>query len=266
MKNQLVKITKFLRFVSRIISSGCYSLGLIKLGTVVLCYHGFSKNNENRYTVDPLEFEKQIVKINKYSKFVNIDHLFEDGGKKHRSSVLITIDDGYKDIFNIIPIIKKYKIPVVLFVLSDPKHAERSELDHNGELLSFGDIKHLHSLGFTIGCHSATHADFKSLNKKQLEHEIINAKKTLEEKLGFTIDYFAYPKGVVNKQIIGAVKKAGYKCAFAVLPGCVTPSSNRWILPRTIIDTTYKSSDFPAVYSPTAFFIRNMLNRFRTLL
>jgi len=46
--------------------------------------------------------------------------------------------------------------------------------------------------------------------------------KELEKNLGFRIDYFAYPKGIYNKKIIDAVKKAGYKGAFAVKEGSLS--------------------------------------------
>lgn len=261
MKKQSIKITKFARLACRIIYSGFNSFGLNRLDTVVLSYHGFSKNNENRYTIDPLKFEKQVEKIKKYSKFINIDQLFIDRGNK-QSSILMTIDDGYRDVFNVVPLIKKYKIPVVLFVLSDPKHAKKSELDHNGKLLSWKDIKYLHSLGFTIGCHSATHADFNKLSKKEIDYEVVISKKVLEKKLGFKIDYFAYPKGVFNKQVVDAVKKAGYKWAFAVGPGSIDKKTNRFVIPRIVIDREYSLNDFPSVYSQTTLFMRNAIDKF----
>lgn len=233
----------------------------------ILCYHGIEEGG-NFYSVILREFEKQIEKIRKTARFVNANDALRvlDGIKIKEPSVVLTIDDGYTNVMKILPITQKYKIPVAIFVLSDTKNTNRDELDHNGRLLRFREIKYLHSKGWTIGCHSATHADFNKINKKQLEHEVISSKKTLEENLGFRIDYFAYPKGVFNKQIIGAVKKAGYKAAFAVGPGCIVPASDKWVLPRTIVDSTHTALDFPAVYSQTTFLIRKIVDRLRSYL
>jgi len=92
--------------------------------------------------------------------------------------------------------------------------------------------------------------------------EIIYAKKNLEKKLGFKIEYFAYPKGIYNDQIIDAVKKAGYKAAFAVKEGSLSLKTDQFTIPRTVINKTHGLSDFPALFSPTTYAARKVLNYF----
>lgn len=267
---KIIKQIIFLR-TKRLALNAIYRLskfaGLARNTLSVLCYHGIEERGKF-YSVTLQEFEKQIEKIRKTARFISMDDVLRvlDGRVIREPELCLTIDDGYTNVMKILPITKKYKIPVAIFVLSNPKNANRNELDHNGRLLTFREVKYLHFQGWTIGCHSATHANFKRLTKKQLEEEIVGSKKMLEEKLGFRIDYFAYPKGIYNKQIIDAVKKAGYKAAFAAGFGCITSASNKWKLPRNIIDSTHTAFDFPAVYSPTIFLIRGLVDRLRLFL
>ena len=230
----------------------------------VLCYHGFSKTG-NKYSIEPRIFEAQIKKILTHSRVISIEEAISVLAGKQLSgpAIVLTIDDGYADVLNVASIIAKYQIPVTLFVLSDPRNANRSELDHNGRLLSWQELRHLSSLGWTIGCHSATHADFSNLSKKEIKKEIIYAKKMIEEKLETKVKYFAYPKGIFNERIVQLVKKAGYQAAFGIQAGTVTHKSNRWVLPRTIINKTHQISEFPTVYSPTSFAIHRATDRFK---
>ena len=228
----------------------------------ILCYHSIS-NDKSIYSVGKKEFEQQMEKIARHAKFVSLSEILEfvEGKEINGPLVSITIDDGYADAVEILPIVKKYNIPVTLFVLSNPQNADRYELDNKQKLLNWEQIKYLHSQGWEIGSHSATHTDFKTLTDEEIEKEVIDSKKTLEKKLGFKINYFAYPKGIYNSKIIEAVKKAGYKGSFAVSPGCISKSSDKWSLPRTIVDKSHSDLDFPAAYSVTTFSARVLFNK-----
>ncbi len=229
----------------------------------VLCYHSLS-NAGYRYAVSLPQIQKQMEKIASLSSFVSVDDAVSviDGKPIKRPAIVVTIDDSYADAIDFLPIAKQYRIPVALFILSDPENTNRRELGHTGDLLSWEQIKMLRTEGWTIGCHSATHADFRHLTDEQLRQEITQSKKIIEEKISGTVEHFAYPKGVFDDRIIAAVKRAGYKAGWSIEPGCVTVKSDRWKLPRTIIDQTHEASEFPVVYSPTSFFIRKMTNRF----
>ncbi len=239
-------------------------LGINKKGISVICYHSISKNS-NKYSISKKEFIRQVNKIKKSSNFINLQTLEETlrGNCKVRFGVLLTFDDGYEDIKNVIPFIVKNKIPAVLFVLSDPKNPDRDEIDNNFKLLSISEIKKLKKLGIEIGCHSATHADFSSLSNSEIKKEVIDAKNDLEKKLGINVDYFAYPKGFYSKELTNAVKKAGFKGAFAVKSGNVTSSTDRFSIPRVVIDKSYSLSDIPGIFSRSWFLLRNFTDGFR---
>ena len=61
----------------------------------------------------PLElFEKQMYYISK-KKLISINDVFD----QNSSSILVTIDDGFKNNYKVaFPILKKYKIPFIIFL------------------------------------------------------------------------------------------------------------------------------------------------------
>lgn len=268
MKNMRAKKKQIFFTLRTIILNLTYSVGkmfnLNKDTLSILCFHSIS-DHADRYSIDRDTFTKLIAKIAQNASFISISDAINmlEGAKIKKPAVVLTIDDGYADVLKILPVVKKYEIPVTVFVLSRPQNANRKELEHYGKLLTSKQLKYLQAQGWTIGCHSATHADFSNLSKSQIKKEIVDSKKELENKLGATIDYFAYPKGVFNNEIIKAVKNAGYKAAFAVSPNCVNSVSNKWYLPRVIIDATHSIAEFPAVYSQTTLFIRRIITPLR---
>src|SRR5258706_2309448 len=173
------------------------------------------------------------------------------------------MDDGYADAISILDVTKKYHIPITLFLMSDNLHANRKELGNNLKFLSKKDLNLLVENGWTFGSHSATHANLLEIEGYGLEKEIVNSKKIIEKRLGVKVKYFAYPRGFYGNRIIEYVKKAGYKAAFTIDSGNIEKYSNLFAMPRTIIDKTHDISEFPALFSSTTFYIRNMSNKLR---
>jgi len=259
---------RILFFAKRKILSGIYQLGKIigvnKNTVSILCYHGVSENSD-KHSLRKEVFENHIKKISNHSSFISMEEALGilNGIKVKGHAVVMSFDDGFANLMNIAPLVLKYRIKPTVFVLSDPKRADRAELCNPEKFLTIEEIKILHNAGWTIGCHSATHANFSNLNQEEIKRQVTDSKFSLEIKLGFKIDYFAYPKGIFDENIINIVKKSGYVSAFSTLPGGILERSNRWILPRTVIDNSHHIDEFPAVYSPTSFFIRKITNRFK---
>ena len=65
-----------------------------------------------------------------------------------------------------------------------------------------------------IGNHSHSHAYLPGVLPDQQHEEILKSKEFLERKIGRSVDYFSYPVGGFNKQIIEIVQRAGYQAAF----------------------------------------------------
>jgi peptidoglycan/xylan/chitin deacetylase (PgdA/CDA1 family) len=167
-----------------------------------------------------------------------------------RTKIALTFDDGYLSIYtNVFPILEKHNIKATVFVVGDNARANRNELGNSQSLLNFTQIKNLYSEGWEIGFHTSTHTNLLILNEKELRKEIIEGKKELENKLGFKIRYFAYPKGKYNDKVLGLVKEAGFKAAFTV-DGGILRLDNPLLITRTLIDGSVDLEQFKTMISP----------------
>lgn len=93
----------------------------------VLSYHEISEKTEtldNSYAVTPEHFEEQVEWLIKNGyHFIRIDDILNYRKTKKplpKKAVLMTFDDGYQSVYaNAYPIIKKYKIPVVIALVGN---------------------------------------------------------------------------------------------------------------------------------------------------
>ena len=141
----------------------------------VLLYHSISQNMASN-EIDAFEFEKQIsyLKNNNYES-VSINQIKPNT----KNQIILTFDDGYKDIISIVlPILKKYNFKAICFIVSN--HIGQYNLwdvkNHNykkKELLNKTDIFEWLKNGMMIGSHSHNHLDLTKLDKNSLEDEVL---------------------------------------------------------------------------------------------
>lgn len=135
-------------------------------------------------------------------------------------------DDGYQSIFNVLASAVPEICRRVHIFLVAAKTGGVNDWDVSGELfrkrlLDWEQILELQSLGVRFGSHSLTHTDLTKLEVRELDREVKESKFILEEKIGQSVEGFAYPFGYFNDRVISAVKDAGYKWA-------VTTSDSIW--------------------------------------
>jgi len=229
---------------------------------VIFCYHSIN-NDKWRFSLDYQTLVQQIeyLKTQQY-EFIRLKDIANYiTGKKpiDKPSVIITFDDGYKDLLTTIAYFKKNGIKPTLFLLSDTKNADRVELATNRPFLNMSQIRMLMKNGWIMGCHSGTHRDLSALDGKVLEREITDAKKQLETVLKTKLDYFAYPKGRYNQRVIDVVKKAQFDLGLSMDDGFISQNSNAYTLPRVGIDRTHTHVEFKAAFSPSVIRFRSFI-------
>ena len=175
----------------------------------VLIYHSINNDGSN-LSLNISDFEKQIIYLKKRNfKTINFDQI----NNKDKKQIIITFDDGYKDLIdNVLPILKKYNFTATCFVISNLIGTQNS-WDLNKKkytrknLMNINDIKEWISKGMFIGSHSHNHIDLTTLNINELSNELIFSKKSLEDKIGIKINNFSYPFGKVNKFVYKKTKE-----------------------------------------------------------
>ena len=165
-------------------------------------------------------------------------------------NVVITADDGWQsDYTYMFPIVKKYNIPVTLFIypqtISTGKHA-----------LTWDELKQLQQTGlFDIQGHTYSHPNFKQERKhlsaagyeKFVKVELVDSKKILEEKLGTKISYLAWPFGIYDPYLEQAAAKAGYDMAFSIDARSANKSYKPMAQPRFMIIDAQSMKTFAAI-------------------
>jgi len=109
-----------------------------------------------------------------------------------------------------------------------PTLKDREEHD----LMDWNDIRSLDPELITIGSHTVTHPILSTLNEREIDFEIGESRRQLEDKLSRPVRYFCYPNGSRDEQSCLAVKQT-YEAAVTTENGMLTRNSaDLHLLPR----------------------------------
>lgn len=189
-------------------------------------------------TVDPRDFSAQmrwlvthgfhtITQRQLYGALV-------EGRRLPAKPVMITFDDGYRDVFG--------KASTTLKRLG--LHATAYVITHrisgpDASFLTWGLLTGLERRGVEIGSHTVHHVELPRLPSAQALRELTGSRRLLERKLGHPVQWLAYPAGKVDARIVGLVRRAGYVLAVTTRPGATQSASRPLLLHRyAIVDTT----------------------------
>jgi len=116
--------------------------------------------------------------------------------------VILNFDDGRLSQYtNAIPILDKYGFKATFYVVCNYIGMKDGYMDWN-------EIKTLQKEGHDIGSHSMNHVRLEKLSKKNVEYEVGQSKRCLQDH-GINAKSFAYPfdSGTDDKTVINIVAK-----------------------------------------------------------
>jgi peptidoglycan/xylan/chitin deacetylase (PgdA/CDA1 family) len=87
----------------------------------------------------------------------------------------------------------------------------------------------------TIGAHSHCHNILTQLAPEEMRNSIATSKQLLESWAGRAVDYFAYPNGDANTEVMSVVKSCGFKCGLTTLPRPWNRRDSAFALPRIAV-------------------------------
>ena len=169
----------------------------------ILMYHAVSDNpwGDTTLFVSIKNFELQMKYL--YDNGYNTLFLNEiDSAKNYDKPIIVTFDDGYKNIYDYAyPILKKYNIKSSFYLISDWMDGDTYITPEMAVELDKSNL-------FEIGVHTRTHVKLGTLDYDTQYNEIIESKNTLEKLLNKKITTIAYPYGSYNKDTINITKSA----------------------------------------------------------
>ena len=208
------------------------------MGTLSLMYHRFNENKYPSTNIRMNVFKDQLEIIKKSKlKFYNPDEFSKNFKfSKKEKKILITVDDAFLSFYeNAWPLLKKNKIPFILFVSTEP-------VGKNG-YMNWQQIKEVEKENFAyIGNHSHTHDYLVDLNKKEFLEDIKKANKIFIKELGYNPKYFSYPFGEYNNFIKDYISK-NFDYAFGQHSGVIDINKSKYELPRFPINEKYGDLD-----------------------
>ena len=143
------------------------------------------------------------------------EFLFENG-QLPAKSVLFIFECGYKNIKEYAyPILTRYRIPALIFLVVNHIGDVNRWGNEKEHILTIDDISELNkSLLVTFGLQSKSNNDLTSVDDEQLTDEIIKSKAILEEIIRYNVDYFNYPQGKYNINVVDKLREADIPMAF----------------------------------------------------
>lgn len=82
------------------------------------------------------------------------------------------------------------------------------------------------------GSHTVSHPDLTLLPLAQLDHELRESRRVLEERLIERVTAVAYPAGRYNRRVAARAEAAGYLAGWKKGGGPVQPGQDLYLLPR----------------------------------
>ena len=204
-------------------------------GLISLMYHRFEENKYPSTNIRIDDFKKHIKILQENNiRFINPKN-FENEIKnnKKQRKILLTIDDGFSSFYqNAWPLLKKEKIPFILFVSTREVGAFN--------YMTWDQIREISKEDFVeIGNHSHTHEYLVDESKDLILDDIKKSISIFKDQLGKNSDFFSYPFGEYSLEFKKLIKSLGFKYAFGQHSGVIDETKDFYELPRFPINEKY---------------------------
>ena len=205
----------------------------------ILCYHRFGDHGD-RLEVSAKQFREQMNYLKRHGYRViplaDLPPFLRGESALPKRSVVLTIDDGHRSVYQVAyPILQEFGYPATLFVYSD-------YIDHGG--LQWEELEAMVESGLiSVQSHSKTHDDLASRRpgesgaryRRRLRDEVSTPTALLRRRLGRKVDFYAYPYGDANAQVIEELRINGLHLGLTVQPHGNPAFSYPYLLRRTMI-------------------------------
>jgi len=218
----------------------------------ILLYHRFGPTVADGMTITTPVFESQMKYLhdNGY-KVIPLRQLVQwyqgKGVAPAPKSVVLVEDDAHMTVYSdMLPIIRKYRYPVTIFVypsaISNAKYA-----------MTWDQLRELKKTGlFDIQSHTYWHPNFKREKRrlslaaydKLVMDQLLKSRKKLEQEVGGPVDLLAWPFGIYDDHLLQKAREAGFIGTFSIERRHATSREKLQILPRYLLVNADKEKAF----------------------
>jgi peptidoglycan/xylan/chitin deacetylase (PgdA/CDA1 family) len=183
----------------------------------IIMYHDVKPVKDVDWDITPSHLERHFQTLkNKGITPITLDQLvdhFRNNTPLPLKPILLTFDDNYLgEYLYAFPLLKKYNYPAVWSI-----HTHYVGSQEGKPKADWVQVKEMFQSGLiTIASHTVNHLRLSKLSSQQVDYELQESKRVLEDQLGTTIKYFTYPEGDYINALKPQVIKAGYQAALTM--------------------------------------------------
>jgi peptidoglycan/xylan/chitin deacetylase (PgdA/CDA1 family) len=193
----------------------------------ILCYHDVRPGWASPLAVDPARFGEQCEWLARHRAVLPLDEAvsrLDSSGRLPRGTTALTFDDGlsglYEDAF---PMLTRLGLPATVFLVAQTLTPAGQVVDWVDtpppfplKTLSVEQVAEMHAAGVRFGSHSFAHRDLTTLTEEACAADLRRSREILEDLLGTSIPFLAYPRGRHNPAVRAAAERAGFRRAFTL--------------------------------------------------
>lgn len=183
-----------------------------------LLFHSVNNKNENSLShISSKTFELYLIELKKRQIKCTTVTEATNTSAKDASRVILVFDDGFEDFYNeAFPLLKKYEQKATVYPVAKSINENFSwDLYSERNHLTKEQLQEISQYGIEIGSHTLTHPDLTRIPLIDLEKELVESKKIIEDTICKPISSLSFPFGSWNDNIWKLALKAGYTSASA---------------------------------------------------
>lgn len=204
-------------------------------GPRVLIYHQVGAGLGRQMEVTEADFDRQLAWLAEHRRVVDLATAIDRWGSPDADRlVVLTFDDGFADVHDVaFPRLAAQGLPFTLYLTTRPiETGEPLGGVAEAPPLNWDQVDAMVASGLvTVGAHTHTHPDLRSLEPAEVEAELATSDDLIERRIGIRPRHFTYPWGHWSEQA-HAIVADRYDSATvgARLDRQVRP--DRFVLPR----------------------------------
>ena len=197
---------------------------------IILSYHGVAKWPRFNCTAADL-FREQIAWLKEHYAVVPLHTLVSrlaDEDKGNTNFASITFDDGYLNFAELaLPVLEEYNVHATVFVPSGKVGGYNDWDEGKGEfhkmpIMSYDQLRGLPGDMVEIGSHGLCHRSLERVSADELAEEVVRSRVELEQGMGRTVRFFAFPYGGYPPVLFKARQRS------ALLGSYAAACTSRW--------------------------------------
>jgi len=221
----------------------------------ILLYHRFGPSVVDSMTITTAVFESHLEYLRKNGYTVIplrqlVNYYLRKGPPPPKKSVVIVVDDGHKTVYtDMLPLVKRYRIPVTLFLYP-------SAISNASYAMTWDQLREIKKTGlFDMQGHTYWHPNFKQEQKKLnpadyeklVKMQLKKSKEKLNKELNVNVDMLAWPFGIYDDFLIAKAAEAGYTAAFTIDRHHANNFDNVMKIPRYLLTNADKGKVFAKI-------------------